>query len=270
MKLVHFAGAILFVASAVYLFVYTLLQAGKNWWLILSLSGYSGLIGFLIISLYLFAIYRSVGRNQKIEIEHPLTTSIYYVAFYDSSPFLGGLAGGIGAIGANNFMQYSLVIATGSLWTTFIVWIIVDPMIALIEMLLPVSRQHRRKRLVLARARREKEQMKKKQLLNEIEAREKQEQLRWNKILQPYAEKLAELVIEKKIPLENREAEAVDIGLTTWRMGGLSCMQRLHSMSMEICLQRESDAMLIDYISLWWDGIGNWRVRYPEEMIKTI
>ena len=97
-KLVHFFSTIWFVLSAAYVFVLVLLQAGKSWWVITSLSSYSVLMAFLLISLYLFAVFRGVSRSQKSLIEHPLTTSVYYSFFYDVSPFLGALAGGFGAI----------------------------------------------------------------------------------------------------------------------------------------------------------------------------
>lgn len=258
-KLVHFASTAWFTLGVGYILVFALWQAGKSWWVIASLSGYSAIIVLLLISLYLFAIFRGVARSQKTKIEHPLTTSIYYSVFYDISPFLGALAGGFAAIGSSKTTDYLLVTAVGSLWTTFLVWIIVDPAVGLIEMLLPVSREHRRKRLAQTKVMRQEEQLAKQHLLDEIEAKEKLERRRWGEVLQPYAERLAALVTNNSGSCEHRESEAMDIGVDAWQIGGLNCMRQLHSMAMEICKRRYQATAIIDYISRWWDGIGSWR-----------
>ena len=259
LKLVHFASTVWFTLGVGYILVFALWQTGKSWWVIASLSGYSALIVLLLISLYLFAIFRGVARSQKTKIEHPLTTFIYYSIFYDISPFLGALVGGLAAIGSSNITDYLLVTTAGSLWTTFLVWIIVDPAAGLIEMLLPVSHEHRRKRLAQTKAMHREERLAKQHLLDEIEAKEKLERRRWGEVLQPYAERLAALVINDSGPCEHRESEAMDIGVDAWQIGGLNCMQQLHSMAMDICKRRYQTTTIIDYISAWWDGIGSWR-----------
>ena len=264
LKLIHFISTGWFAFSAGYMLVSALLRAGKSWWIIVPLSGYWALIVFLLISLYLFAIFRGVARSQKTEIEHPLTTSIYYLVFYDISPFLGALAGSLAAIGVRRITDYLLVITTGSLWTTFLMWIIVDPVTGLVEMLLPSSREHRRARLAEAKAMREKQRLAKERLLAEVEAKEQLQRGRWKKVLLPEAEKLAALVTGGGAANECRETEAVDIGVKAWQIGGLSCMQQLHSMAVEICRCECGHEKIIDYISIWWDGIGSWRSHWFE------
>lgn len=259
MRIVHFISSAWFVLSAGYILVLGLRQANKSWWVIVPLSGYSALIMFLLTSIYLFAIFRGVARSQKTKTEHPLTTCIYYLFFYDVSPFLGALAGGLGTIGVSKVTHYLLVTATGSLSATFLVWIIVDPAAELLEMLLPSSREHRRKRLAQAKATREKERLIKERLLAELAAREEMEQDRWAQALLPYAEKLAVLVTSGEVGDEHSETEAVDIGVNAWQMGGLNCMRQLHSMAIEICRRKCPNAKIIDCISIWWDGIGSWR-----------
>jgi len=91
-KWLHFASTGWFMLCVGYILVSALRQAGVHWWVIFSLSGFSAIFVFLLIGLYLFAIFRGVDRNQKIEIEHPLTNTNYYLAFYDISPLLGGFA----------------------------------------------------------------------------------------------------------------------------------------------------------------------------------
>ncbi|MBN2314165.1 MAG: hypothetical protein JXM79_09565, partial [Sedimentisphaerales bacterium] len=89
----HIAGTIWFVLAVGYIFVLALRQAGVRWWVVFSLSGHGVLIVSVLVSLYLFAIFRGISSSQNVEIEHPLTSSTYYAAFYLLTPFLGGLAG---------------------------------------------------------------------------------------------------------------------------------------------------------------------------------
>ncbi len=267
-KLIHFASTVWFVLSAGFLLVLDLRQAGKSWWVIVSLSGYSTVTAFLLISLYLFAVFRGVTRSQKTKTEHPLTTSIYYSVFYDVSPFLGALAGSISGIGVDKVTSYLSVTAAGSLWATFLVWIVVDPVAGLFETLLPSSRRLRRKRLAQMKAAREKEFLAGQCLLAEIETKEKKQQDHWRQVLQPYAEKLAVLAERDESTDENNESKVVDIGVNAWKMGGLNCMRQLHSMVTDIWRQRCPDAMATDYVSIWWDGIGGWQNQWLEGRVS--
>ena len=259
LKLVHLASSAWFMLSAGYILVFALRQANINWWVIFSLSGYSALLISLLVSLYLFAIFRGAGRSQKIEAEHPLTTTNYYMMFYIVAPFLGGLAGCLGMTGARRVSELLLGIALGTLATTFLVWIVVDPAAGLLEMLLPEGRKHRAKRLAQIKALREKRQEQQKRLLAEILTQEERDRCRWEQALQPYAEKLARLLSKRETGDKQAENKAVDIGANAWQMGGLNCMRQLHSMAMEICRKKCRDSMIVDYISIWWDGIGSWR-----------
>ncbi len=257
-KSVHFASTGWFAVCAGYLLIFGLVQSGRSWWVILPLSGYSVLLTFLLVSLYLFVIFRGVARSQKVEIEHPLTTCVYYLFFYDISPFLGALSGGIAAIGSGNITDYLFTTATGSLWVTFLVWIIVDPLVELFEMLLPGSRKHRGKRLAEIRAVHKQQQSARERLLAEVEADERYKHSRWYEVLQPFAERLAVLV-DNGMVTDTSESKAVDMGVHAWRLGGIECMQQLHSMAMEICMKKRKNTNIVDYLSLWWDGIGSWR-----------
>ena len=260
LKRIHFASTIWFTLCSCYILVASLRSLGKSWWVIVSLSGHSVLIMLLLISFYLFAVFRGASSHMTIEIEHPLTSSIYYLAFYDIAPFLGALFYGLRAIGINNLTDYWLMVAAGSFWTTFFVWIILDPVIGFGEILLPSARRHRQQRLDQAKVMREKELLAKQRLLAEAQNSEKQEWIHRGQVLQPYAAKLASLVTGSEPAAgENMEREVVDIGLSAWQMGGLNCMRRLHSMAMEICEEKCRNADIIDYISTWWDGIGSWQ-----------
>jgi len=258
-KLFHFASSMWLVCSIGDIFIISLWQADKSWFTIVSLSWYSIQIIFLLISLYLFAVFRGVARSHRIKIEHPLTTSIYYVAFYNTSPLAGGLAGGFGAIGISKITNFLLVVAVGSLCVTFLVWIIIDPVAGMIETLLPSARKYRKKRYEDIKIKRARDNLAKKRMLDEIEEKEKLEQLHWNKVLGPYAERLATLLINNNDSYKGRENEAIEIGADAWQMGGLKCMRQLYFMAMDICKQKYQRVVVIDYVSNWWDGIGSWR-----------
>lgn len=265
LKMVHLAGMAWFVFCAAYLAVFSLRQAGTSWLVILSLSGYSMIFGFLLISLYLFAIFRGASRNQKIQIEHPLTTSNYYLRFYDVSPFLGIPAGVLGTIGLSSVANYFIIIATGSLWTTFFIWIIIDPLAGISEMMLPLSRKHREIRLAEAKAIRDQENQSKQRMLETVHAEYESEKSKLAESLEPYAGKLAGIAASVECAGEWRENEAVDIGLAAWRLGGINCMKQLYSMSREICKAAGNSRGMSDYISVWWDGIGSWHGKRVEE-----
>jgi hypothetical protein len=260
LKLIHLISTAWFMLCIGYILVLALRQAGVHWWVIFSLSGHSALILLLLTSIYLFAIFRGIGSSQKIEAEHPLTNTDYYAVLYAAAPFLGSLSGCIGMTGESRISQFLLGVALGTLGTTFLVWVIVDPVTGLLEvLLLPASRDHRAERLAQAKAQREERQREHKRLLEEILATEQSERRIWRQTLKLHAEKLAGFLITNKIDFRKAEREAVEIGVKAWQTGGLGCMRELRNMVMEICEKKQQDSMVADYVSGWWDGIGSWR-----------
>jgi len=259
LKLTHMVSTIWFMACIGYILVLALHQAGFRWWFIFSLSGHSALLVFLLVSLYLFALFRGVGEAQQIEPEHPLTTTSYYMGFYVAAPLVGGLAGTLGMVGTSHPMNFLLGVAMGTLGTTFVVWVVVDPIAGLVESFLPASRKHRLARLAEVEAQRRTRQEKREQLLAEAFAREEQERQRWQQRLGPNAERLA--VLLRSSPAEGcgAEREAVSIGADAWRLGGLNCMRQLRDMT--VALNRDPDTQTVasERLSNWWDGIGEWR-----------
>jgi hypothetical protein len=241
-----------------YILVLALREAGVKWWLIFSLSGHSALLIFLLVSLYLFALSRGVGKAQKIELEHPLTTTSYYMGFYGIAPFLGALAGSIGMVGSQTIVHFLLGIALGTLGTTFFVWVIVDPVIGFCESMLPESHKHRAERLAMAEVQRKEKQERRRQLLAEVLSKEESERIHWQQTLRPQAERLADLLETSGADSERAKREVVDIGAAAWQTGGLSCMQELRNMAIAISNERR-EKNVADYVSVWWDGIGNWR-----------
>lgn len=267
LRLLHFSGTTWFIVCAGGVLVLRLRQAGVNWWVIFSLSGYSAVAVFLLVSLYLFAIFRVAVRSRKTEIEHPLTSSTYYMLFYYVSPFLGGLAGCLNVAGINRGSYRLLVVALGTFVTTFLVWIILDPAVGMVETLLPESRKHWIQRRVMDKAIRSRKRQQREHLLAEVQAQDEKNRRHWRTALAPDAERLAELVANGGMSSRLREEEAVKIGIKAWQVGGLRCMREVHQMATEICRLNQPDGVIINYICSWWDGIGSWRCPSIDERI---
>lgn len=259
LKIIHITSTAWFIICVGYIFVLALRQAGIKWWVVFSLSGHGALVAFVLISLYLFAIFRGISSSQKVHLEHSLTSTTYYAFFYVCAPFLGTLASCIGMIGVNTVSQFILGIAMGTLGTTFLVWVIVDPGIGLLEMLLPASRKHRARRLVLLRKEREEKQKQRDILLTEVVDKEEQDKQRWKEILRQHAEELSGLLSTDNIDNKKIELNAVNIGAKAWQIGGISCMRELRDMAISIYKQKNQNKDVVDYISFWWDGIGTWK-----------
>ncbi len=261
LRRIHLLSTIWFIACIGYILVLVLRGVGFQWWVIFSLSGPSALVVFLLISLYLFALYRGMGEAQKIETEHPLTTTGYYMALYVTAPLLGGLAGILGMVGATEPIRFLFLlgVALGTLGTTFVVWVGVDPMVGMLEMLLPASRKHRTERLAQVEAERRARQEKREHLLAEAVAREERYHRQWQEELQVPAQRLAALLTCGAEDFAPAEREAVNIGAQAWRLGGLGCMRHLRDMAIQVHKEERRNDPPADYLSYWWDGIGDWR-----------
>ncbi|HNY77837.1 MAG: hypothetical protein RBS72_09680 [Sedimentisphaerales bacterium] len=142
----HLVGMFWFTLCVGYLLVMGLYQAGFRWRTIFSFSGHSALMIILVAGLYFFALPRGVARSGHVEQEHPLTSSNCYMGLYVSAPLLGGLAAILGMAGVRQMSRFLFGVALGTLGTTFLVWMVIDPLAGLIEMLLPASRRHRAER----------------------------------------------------------------------------------------------------------------------------
>jgi hypothetical protein len=259
MATIHLAATIWFILCVGYILGIALLQAGVKWWIVFSLSLHGILLSLLSISLYLFAIFRGISSSQKLQAEHPITKTDQYAFFYAVTPFLGGLAGLLGMLGTETIKQYISGITLGTLATTFMVWVIVDPILGLLEMLHPESRKHYIQRQAQAKIIKEKKQKERERLLAEISARKNTNHQQWQQILKPQAEKLASLLLVETDDFKQAEMEAAGIGADAWQMGGLSCMRELRDMALDISRRNNENKEVIDYITFWWDGIGGWR-----------
>jgi hypothetical protein len=172
---------------------------------------------------------------------------------------LGGLAGILGVIGADTINQFLSGITLGTLGMTFMVWVIVDPVLGLLETFFPESRRHYIKRQNEARIVKEQKQKERERLLKEITVEDNSNHQLWHDKLKPQAEKLASLLSSNINDFKEAECEAAGIGVDAWHMGGLNCMCELRDMAIDIYRQNNNDKDVVDYIAIWWDGIGGWR-----------
>ncbi len=270
LKSIHLAGTVWFVLCVGYILVFALRQAGLHWWIIFSLSGHSTLLVLLLVSLYSFALFRGAGKNQQIEAEHPLTSTNYYTLFYITIPLLGGLAGCLGMIGGvSAIKEFLLGVALGTLGSTFLVWVIVDPVTAWLELILsPAARKHLAERLAEAKAEREQRQKEREGKLAEALTKYESDRHRWQEAFEAEAEKLAGLLTASRSDFLQAELEAVEIGVKAWQVGGLECMLQLRDMAIDLYSRKNQNRAIVDYISSWWDGIGRWRRPSLQEMIN--
>jgi hypothetical protein len=242
-----------------YVFILAMWQAGFNWLVIFSLSGYWALIITLLVSLYLFAVFRGASPVLSMEKEHPLTSSAYYMAFYVSTPFLGAIAGLLSMIGETGVNFPLGRLAMGTIIATFLTWIGVDPITGLLELLAPQPRRHRAERLEQARIQKQLEQENRKKMLARLSEQECENERMWKEAFTPQAERLARLLASDCNEFSKAEQEALNIGVEAWAKGGLICMRYLRNMAADIFRQQYGERQFVDYISVWWDGIGRWR-----------
>jgi hypothetical protein len=245
-----------------YVFILALWQAGFNWLVIFSLSGYWALIITLLVSLYLFGVFRGASPGLSMQKEHPLTSTAYYMTFYVSVPFLGAIAGVLGIIGETGVDILSGV-SLGTIGATFLTWMVVDPVAGLLELLAPEPKKYRAERFARARIQKQLEQANRERMLVRIAEQERENERLWKDMFAPQAERLARLLASEGNDFAKAEQDAIDIGVEAWRTGGLICMKYLRDTTAEIFRQRYNERQFVDYISAWWDGIGRWRNPSP-------
>jgi hypothetical protein len=259
LKFIHISSTCWFIASSVFLIIVALREAGLHWWVIFSLSGHSGAFILFLTLVYSFAMFRGVSRSQKIELEHPLTCSRCYLSFYDIAPFLGGAAGLTAATFTHNSFEILISVATGSMSSTFLVWILVDPAVSIAEMLLPASKSHRKKRITEMKELQRRIQVDNERLMEELVEMESINRKTREIKLRNIAADLARLLAEHKIGCGNIEPQVVEMGGNAWRLGGVECMRQLLEMAEQAYQKQYKEPVTTNYAEIWWDGIGTWR-----------
>jgi hypothetical protein len=254
----YFAGIGLFIASAAYLwlrFDLTSFHLSRLSSVITASPGSSLLIAAMV---YAVALTTVILRRKARAIEHPLTGADSYRFFYYLCPFVGAGAGAIAIVGSGLTTNGLTTVAAGVVLATAIVWIVIDPVITVVEFCGPRSRRLRRVRAVRAKAKRLALKAEKQRILEEARSQSTSIQSHWEDALMPCAQELADLVTDTDEPEALRRARAIDIALHASRMGGRRCMQYLYHMACKACREKTDDDWVAHNISVWWDGIGGW------------
>jgi hypothetical protein len=259
LKLIHFASTVWFMLCTGFVFILAMWQAGFNWLIIFSLSGHLALFITLLVCLYLHAIFKGAGKSPNLEKEHSFTSTGPYLTFYVSAPLLGVLAGAASMAGERGTLPLLSGIALGTLAVTSLTWVIVDPVVSMLETLTPASREYRLRRLAAESLRREDRRREHDALIGWLKTQQEQDQHQWEELLLPETEKLVELLKSNMANFEKAEHKAVDIGVRAWQIGGLECMRRLRAKALELYKEKNQNVTITDHISGWWDGIGSWR-----------
>jgi hypothetical protein len=264
-KRFHVLGTGWFILCALYLLIIAMLQAGLKWWVVFSFSGYMLIISLFLLNVYLFVIFRGVSRIQNA-LEHPLTTSIYYIAFYDLCPFLGSIAGIICYLTSGlgqNFLTAIPLMCEGTLSFTFLVWIVSDPLLGMIELMLPECAHYRRVRIQAAAEEKRQKQIENKKLLENLEKKEAEDRRIWTLELEPLADQAAQ-ILNQSAQKEKARDIVLRAGARAWQLGGLVCMRYFHQL-----VRQKISPSCPDFVAIWWDGIGNWRTPPLHQAIRS-
>ncbi len=262
----YFAGIVLFIASGVYLWLRFDL-ASLQLPLFTDVIAVNSSIALVIaVMVYAMALTSVILRRKARAIEHPLTSAESYRYFYYLCPFVGAMAGAVAVAGSGLTTNGLTTIAVGTVLTTSIVWIVIDPVITVVEFCGPRSRRLRRVRAVRAKAKRLALKAEKQRILAEARSQSSSIQSHWEDALMPCAQELADLVTDTVEPEAVRRAKAIDIALHASRMGGRRCMQYLYHMTCRACRDKTDDDWIAHNISVWWDGIGGW---HSESSLST-
>jgi len=209
----------------------------------------------MLLSLYLFAIFRGAAADPQLAPEHPLTSSSQYMALYAMVPFLGAITGVLSGWGLEGRAELAYRAALGTFVATFAAWVILDPTIAALEAMLPTSRSYRAQRVARERAIREERERQRQQLLAHVLEQQQASRRIWQEQIPNWVSELSGLTKDLGPEgFERARQRAIQIGAKAWQMGGLACMQELYQ-----TITNQDAGPLAEYIEHWWDGIGAWR-----------
>lgn len=219
----------------------------------------------LLALLGALAAYRKMSRSQRIPAEHPLTTHPVYRMFYDMSPLGGGLMGGLAGIGSVEPGRFFSMTIEGAVGCALLVWLVADPAIGVCEMLMPGSRRLRLRRVAKITGIRESCQKRSMAFLAGLQAEEAKKQEAWREILRDDVEELTKLTLAApEVPDRSKESRVAEIGAKAYKVGGGECMKYVYAAVEQRCKARTDSGMGLWLVSIWWDGIGEWRSRWIE------
>lgn len=253
-RAIHFASTAWFILAIFYVLIVALAERGFSWVVIFSVSGYSFILVTVLVSFYLFAIYRNLVSGKADEGEHPFTRTGAYMSFYDISPLLGGLAGLFSSIGFEPSSRVLSMTAIGTFAVTFFVWVILDPILSLCEMMLPRSMALRKKRLSVLKQQKIQDQIYRKNLLDGVAKKQVEFVELCKREFNQDAQHLRELIDNLTGLKSQNYTKIVEYGLKAWKIGGLDAMSHLFNMA----VGEHKNKKCLAYL---WEGIGNWKAK---------
>ena len=256
-KRIHLCGVVWFLICVIFTIVIAIYQMGFHWWVVFSVSGYSTVVVLFLITVYLFAIFKGVVRNSN-SIEHPLTTLPYYILLYDAAPFLGALVGFYVASFNQPILSLLIVATQGTLIMTFVMWVITDSLVGIIEVSFPQSIAHRKRRLSENHEKRRAEMLKRQLLLEQVSLQEKQIRSQWECFFRPYVFEIVDLLCNSSVSIETVQRRIAELGALAWQKGDILSMKFFHKIILDK-LKHCVNCPSIDFVALYWDGIGTWR-----------
>ena len=256
-RVCHIIATAQFGVSAALIIFWSLRAAGLHWAAIFSLSATGVVLLVLAVLIYAFAVFRGV-LGERTEAQHPLGGSLYYRLFYVVVPILGGVIVGLDYLFAEGINEAVRGWALGTVLAACIVWLVLDPVVGLVESALPRARRLRAEEAAARRARQGALERSRLRRLHEIRARRKGLHERLAPVLAERAERIVGLLRECAGTPRRAFDQSAAIGLETWRAGGSALMKELFDLVTRRCRDtgREDLPPLLDY---WWDGIGDWR-----------
>jgi hypothetical protein len=258
-KAIHAAATVWFFVTVAYLVVSALRAAGVGWLVIFSLSGQSAAVLFLFMTVYLFAIFRGASRARSQLSEHPLTGSKQYLEVYSLMPFFGGLVGLVSMLGVTSASEVVAGCALGTLLSTFVLWIVIDPLLGAAELLVPSCRAACNSRRAKEDAIRKEGQANHERFLKDLEEEDSLRRRQWQQEFAGEMETLAGLVRQAAEGGRVDLRKAIDVGLHAWQSGGVECMQFLRERANEAVRAGDARGPRYDFLAHWWHGVGGWR-----------
>jgi len=259
-RYLHVAGTAWFVVCLVFMLLVSLHRANVQWVVLFPLAGPGLLALLLLISVYLFALFRGMSGSNKLADEHPVTSTRLYKGFYATVPFWGSVVGFAASTEPMGSEGFFVMIALGGLFMTFVVWVLVDPVLGSLETIVPASarqamlRRRARERHD-ARLREEKRQA----LLTEVLAAEERQAEVLRRGLEPRVDALCALLARQADAPAEFDRQVVGLGLEAWRMGGKEGMETLWRLAQEHCGGGTACGRGLALVESLWEGVGSWR-----------
>lgn len=138
LRVLDSVGRTWFILCTGYILMMTLRGTGFGRWAI-SGSAVLVLLGVLVLLVGLHLVTRPhrAGRAGNYAAEHPFTSCTAYKVFYAATPFLGGIATCIlGILDTAYATRFTMRVALSTFGTTFLVWVIFDPIVLFCEKLI--------------------------------------------------------------------------------------------------------------------------------------